>query len=135
MSRRGPAGSVSASEHGPEAAKRLDGDAWPELGDVALQIGADKIRSPGGTARVAVGQEAARESASIPELRLFAGGQLQEVERGELEVRDASGEAFARLAQQLDRGRAQEQKMTDGLVGLNLSVDEPAQHLKQTGCR
>lgn len=53
------------------------------------------------------------------------------IEGGKLQISDTPGEAFAGLAQQVDRGGTQQQEMTGRLASMDTLVDQSPQDLKQ----
>ena len=79
---------------------------------VALQTGADEVLAPCQAVPVARGQVAVREASTLPQPlslhpRVF---HFKSGEGRQIEVGDATGECFARLAQQVDRRRTQDEK-------------------------
>ena len=120
-------------EHGPEPAQRVGRDARPERRDVTFQVGADEALAPDRAVGVGRGENAARESASNPQPHLVALRQLADVQRTEIQVRDAAGEALSRLPQEIHRGRAEQQELPRGLTAADALVDDSAQGLKQLG--
>jgi hypothetical protein len=68
-------------------------------------------------------------------LSVNAGGSgLCHIERRHVEVGHASGQGFAALAHQVQRGRAQQQKLPAANARLPVVVDDAAQDFKHTGC-
>jgi hypothetical protein len=115
-------------EHGPEAVERLGGDARTELRDVPLQVGADEVVAPEEALFVGSREKAVRKAAADPQRRdvaLRLGG-FQDVERAELDVRDAPGEAFSRLPQQVKRRRAQDEEPAVAVTTAPAAIDETA---------
>ena len=64
-------------QHGPEAAQSLGRNAWSQLGDVALQIGANELFTPDAAAGVIGGLHAVGEAAANPEAFAGLGAELQ----------------------------------------------------------
>ncbi len=98
-------------EHGPEAAQAIGGDARAELWDVALQIGLDEVLPPAQAARIAGREKTVGKAAPQPQL-VPLGGRVADLEHGEgieRQVTDPPGQGLARLAEQLERGRAKQQ--------------------------
>ena len=97
--------------HGPEPPQRLGRHARPQLRDVPLQARPNELLAPLGAVPVALRQEARREAAADPQARSEVAAAFPDVERRQLEIRDASREALARLPQQVRSGGAEEQEL------------------------
>jgi hypothetical protein len=122
-------------EHRPEPLEGFGRDAWTELRHVALEVGADEVVAQHEALGVRAGQEAVREASAKPEGLAFGlplPG-LEHVEGAHVDVGDAAGEALARLAEQVDRGRAQHQEPPITLTMMTALVDQAATRLKQLG--
>ena len=72
-----------------------------------------------------------RKSAPHPERILVPCADFQHVERIELDVGDAAGQRFARLPQEVHRGRSQQQKPSRSPASPASTVDQAAQALEQ----
>ena len=96
--------------HAPEAAKRRRGQADAELRQVALEEGADELSAPRETPGIARSEERPREPTPQPADEQRLGTRVLDVEAAELPVGDAPREGFARLAQQLRAGGAEDQE-------------------------
>src|SRR5919106_1339576 len=114
-------------EHRPEPAQGLRRDAWPELRDVALEVGADEIRAPAQARRVRCGQQTFRKPTAQPQGIEALATNLAGVERGELQIADASRERLARLFEQVDRCRAQDENPPLAPPAPPSGVDKPSQ--------
>ena len=120
-------------EHRPEPAERFRRHAWPKLRDIAFQIGADEVLAPHSRTPVAVSEETVRVAAPDPQSVGRSSVELKHIERAELDIGDTPGKAFAGLLEQIDRGRAQQQKPAGPFVAPAAAVDESPQRFEQGG--
>jgi len=90
-------------QHGPEAAQGFSRNAWSQLGDVALELGANELFSPDAATGVTRGLHAVGEAAANPEAFAGRSAELQYREPAQLEIADAPGQAFAALSNQPDQ--------------------------------
>ena len=107
------------------------GNARPQRGNVALQVGANEVLAPEGACGIVVCKEAAREPAAKPQARVVAGLQLANVQRREFEVGDAASQTLAGLLQQRHGRRTEQQELPRALASANTLVDDPAQRRKE----
>ena len=118
-------------EHRPQASQGLGGDPRAELGDVALQVGADEALPPAHAGALAASEEAVREPSSHPELVEPLGAHLGQVERSQFDEVDSPGERLAGLGEQLERRRAQQEESPGPLAFSATGVDRAAQRFEQ----
>ena len=118
-------------EHGPEPPQRLGRNARPELRDVPLQIRADEGEAPVEALFVAACEVALRKAAATPQPPEPGAGNLPRIEGMQLAVGDAPRQRFARLLQQVDGGRAEQQEQSRPLPGLPAFIDDAAQRGEQ----
>ena len=88
--------SLLMRQHGPEAAQSLRRNAWPELWNVALQIGPYESLQPLETRRIVRGEKTVWKPAAHPKrlaLRALR-RKLALEQRSEFRVGDAPGERF-----------------------------------------
>ena len=119
-------------EHRPETAECLGRDAGTEHWNIAFEIGADKILPPSLACPIARRKEAIGKSAAYPKPVNLIIADFKPVERTHFEVADTSGETLSRLAQKIDRCRAEEQEAACPLASTPTGVDQPAQDLEQS---
>ena len=124
---------LGVREHGPEPPQRPRRHARPQLGYVPLQTGPNELLPPLGALPVVLGEEARRESAANPQPGGEVAAGLPDVQGRELEIRDAPGQALARLPQQIRGGRSEQQELSGRLAGPDPLVDEHPQRLEQSG--
>ena len=118
-------------QHGPEAAQRFRRHARPELRDVAFQVRADEILPPDGAGRVALREKAVGEAAPDPEFLARIAADFEDVERPQLDIGNAAGQGFARLPEQVDGRRAQQQEAARPDAAAPPPVDQAAKRLEQ----
>jgi len=125
-------GALVVGEHHPQSLQRLRRDARAELRNVSLEVVPDEA-SPQAEARViAPGKVAVREAAAEPETVDLPGvSDLEEVERPELDILDAPGQAFPRLAEKVDGCGTENQEPARSLSLATTRVDESTQNLKE----
>ena len=127
---------LAVGEHRPQSLQGL-GRQPPlgELGDVALQVGADEIAAEGEAVGIAGRQEAVGKPAAHPERRhrRRRGGDVEHVERVERHVLDASGQALPRLPEQVHGCGPQDQEAPRAPACPPAPVDQASQLLKQLG--
>ena len=104
-----------------------------QLGHVPLQVGSDELLPPLGALPVALRQKAPRKSAADPQPRRELAAGLADIQRGELEIRDASRQGLTGLPQQIRSGRSEQQELSGRFAGSDPLVDERAQQLEQPG--
>ena len=110
------------------------GKARPELGNVALEAGADEVHPPAQARGIGIRQQAFREPAAQPERVEARASDLAGIEWGELQVADASGERLARLLQQVDRRGAEHEEAPLALPAPAAGVDEATQAAEELRC-
>ena len=120
-------------EHRPEAAQRLRRDPRAEHRDVAFEIGADEILPPPLAGAIAAGKEAVREASAHPQALDLPLPHLERVERMHFEIAYASGQAFARLAQEIDRRRPEQQKPPCPASLATTRVNQSTEYLEEIG--
>ncbi len=119
--------SLLMREHRPEATQRLGRDARPELRDIALEVRPDEIGAPAQALPVGRGKQALGKAAAEPERVESLAARLAGIERGEFQVADAPGRRLARLLEQIDRRRAEDEKASLDAPAPPAGVDESPQ--------
>jgi hypothetical protein len=121
-------------EHSPQARDRFRRKPGREHWDVALEEAPDKIASPCETGGIVPRQEAERESAAHPELAsgIARSSELTDVDRRELNVRDATGKRLGALSHQVERGRTQQEEVSGLLSGGAAIIDDASEDFEQT---
>lgn len=121
-------------EHGPEATQSLGRQTRAEGWNIALEIRSNKVPSPAQTRALALCRITFGETASPPERIERSGAGLAELQRSQLEVRDAPRERFARLSETIEPSRAKQQVQATHSTSAARLVNEPPQHREKPGC-
>jgi hypothetical protein len=99
---------------------------------VALQIASDEALTQSKAVLVRCSQKAVRKSSAQPQALLCSvpSADLEGIERPHVDVLDAASQRLARLTQQIDGGRAQQQEKTSALSFAPRTVDHAAKCLE-----
>ena len=119
---------VPVRDHHPEPPERLGRDANAQLGEIALQEGADEVVEPVGCVLVVGGEEGAREAAPQPEVAPTRRPDFFQVEAGERDQPDPAGQRLGHAAYERRR-RAPGQEEPRAVVR---PVRQDAQDFEQT---
>ena len=93
-------------QHGPKTAQGLGGNPRPELWNIPLKIGTDKVQSPERAFPLTSCQEAIWKASTRPEFSELIAFDLQHVQGAEFRKGDASSKGFTRLLQKINGCRS-----------------------------
>src|SRR6185312_5727158 len=105
-----PSLAVVVGHHVPEAAEGNGRNLDTQLRHVALQERLEELLPPCERIRLAARRVGKGKAATQPVLRLGAGAQVREAEALQGHGLQSSGQAFRRLAEELSRGAAENEK-------------------------
>ena len=97
-------------QHAPEAAQGFSRDAWSKLGDIPLQIGADKVLPPAQATGVIKGKQTFRETTAHPQHVRWQVLSFQHLKGRKLKIGNASSQSFTSLLEQI-KGSGTEQQI------------------------
>ena len=126
--------SLLMGEHGPKPANCLGGQAWRKHWNVPLQVTANEVSAPIKALGIIRCKQAIRETAAQPECAVGDSwcGNFFNIERRNVKVRHSSGEGFARLAHQVERGRSEQQELPASVASLPIVINDATQNFKNT---